>query len=167
MEMPSSFILGAIITIILVGGAFIIGYKIMVGINEIGLQKRAIDIRESVDELVDYLYYQAEGSSKVMLLKLSEREIVCFINKEDIAGFLEENRDFMDEYDYLFLRSSIVESNKPYNYYYHKRGFDGMFYTIDNLIPRESFCINKSARIYLVNEGTYVSVSLLRDEVNE
>ncbi len=165
--MPSSFILGAIITILLVGGAFIIGYKMMVGIYEIGSQKRAVDIKGSIEELVDYLYYQAEGSSKVMLLKLSEREIVCFINKEDITTFLEENKDFMDEYDYLFLQVSIIEGKKPYNYYYHKKGFDGMLYSIDNLIPKETFCINKSARIYLVNEGTYVSVSLLKDELNE
>ncbi len=163
--MPSSFLIGAIITIALIVMSFLVGYKIIEGIESFHGKKRGIDIYNKLNELVNYLYYQTEGSSKIAEISLSNEEILCFINYDDVVDYA--SHTYLNVYDKEYLIQIIGSynsrnlNNKP-NIYYHMKDQMPQTYFIKHLIPVNTFCLNKTSQIYFENKGDYISVEMMQ-----
>ncbi len=162
MELPSSFLLGAIITILLILASFIVGYHI---INEIGSfygYKKGVDLYQEISKLVNYMYYQTEGSSKIVTIPLTPNdEILCLINYEDVESYA-ESANYLRDYDRKYLKEIIPEENLkrdiPINMYYHRRNHQPQVYSIKYLRPEHTFCLNKTSELYFENKGYYITV---------
>ena len=154
MESINFFVM-AIITMVIIAFTLIFGVKTMNNVHHLSISQVYPQIETTINEQIQYLYPQANGSSTTFSLPLKESTIVCFINESDYSQLKE-----MEE-QYKFLLDTTKEQIKEGKY---KEHFPNILVIVSGIEKAEykpliyvpaSFCITKPMqKVMLVNYGT-------------
>ncbi|NPA38199.1 MAG: hypothetical protein GXN99_00180 [Candidatus Nanohaloarchaeota archaeon] len=156
MEYSFSLFIGIIFTVFIIVGVSFIGLHINKNLEDIDKERSWNEKIKEIKDLVEYVYVQAEGSSKKYKANLQPEEILCFVNLNELNDpyLTEDDKRFLE-----FIKTTLSEEEPVPNTYYRK---DAMkrYTHIPHLIPTHTICLKKGDSIaYLENKGTYVDIT--------
>ena len=152
--MNVGMVFAMIFAIIVIMLFFIYGFDAIQNFTCVGNEAKVSKSLNDLKSVVDDLYLQAEGSSNEFRLNLPADAEFCFVNpaspeRNPTGGWTE------DDVIINYIRNEYANGVGYTLYYAHCSGKD--FYELKRIQPASNFCI-QSGRLYLENQGFYVSV---------